>query len=179
MPYDPEDPETKAAVQAEVQRIAAGIRDDAKATGAKEREDTITAYLAEQAEAQRLASLEGEEKLRAEVADERTKREAAEQAAARLAADTAARAALLAGGFAPATLDDALKLLGDTTTVDLAAEVPALAQRIPALLNGSTSAAGAGPAPTPPPPPGGPGGAKSAAERAAERFASSPLAKTA
>ena len=56
--------EQQAEVDAEVQRIAGKIRDEARTQGARDKETEVSTYLAEQAETQRLAGLEGEEKLK-------------------------------------------------------------------------------------------------------------------
>lgn len=181
-------PEQKAAVDAEIQRVAGKIRDEAEAKGARDRQAAIDAYLAEQAEIQRLAALEGEELLKAQAATAETARQAAEATAAQTRAQLANTLALTTAEAPvnPAHLSDALTLLdvpADADDATRAAAVKALSERVPTFFTTTGQAPlppGARP-PVPPPPPPPPGGSgKSAAERAKERFQTTqtPLAPT-
>jgi len=187
--------EQQAEVQAEVQRIAGGIRDEARTQGARDRETEISAYLAAEAEAQRLAGLEGEEKLKGELAAAETARVAAEASAARERLTVKIERRLTAAGVGAGIADDEdgakaeaalaravrmVDLPADADDAAIAAEIAKLRDEVPALF--STTGDGSTPPPgIPPAKQKKSTGGKTAAERAAERFASTqtPLAKSA
>lgn len=158
-PAPPATPPAPAAVQftpeqqAHVDSLLGRTREEGRRVGAQTREQEVADYLAAQAADAQRAEMTEIDRLRAEAAEAVAARTAAEQAAASATARVRATTALTVAGFNPATIEDALTLVGVTPDDDDATvteKVTALAARLPALLTTT-----GGPAVTPPPPPVG------------------------